>query len=292
MTLEPLPGTLDYNHFYSYTMQSVLKLRDADPARQKKRIRNNKRFYELLVSDVGYPQALEILNKDPMKKDIDLSPPVRIGVKESDPEPYHRVIATLTVQMMNNGILSKEQIETSHYKDVMEKLIRKAGASPNVSSLENWVPLCEAIFHGDHVAVIDMLMNLGASTDPEVKYYPEVRYRPTPLMYACNDGERLLSVQALLRWKAKVNTSIYRGWTPLSIACAHCKSVELVKILLLAGADPLPHTRSPNASDPRHREFREDPLVVVRRAPSKKSEENMDQIAALLQQPQWANNGL
>lgn len=264
--------------FHAHNLKLVLMKRGGNLPKYNQRILNSSYIFDLLVTHWSYAEFFEIAERKPML-DVDMSPPVIIGTLQPwSPKPYHRVITSLTSQMVNSGIVSEQDIETTHYKQVMQKLIQTMRASPDVPSLKNYVPLCVVINHGDHAAVINMLMNLGASTDPEIPS------QQTPLMFACDLGDRPLCVEALLEWGANVNASGEDGWTPLAIACAHCKSVDLVRKLLVAGAYAAPHTKSPHGRDPSHPEYRKNPWPLVRMAARVKSEENMTQITALLLQ--------
>jgi len=267
--------------FDSPTMQTVLTLRYASYKRQKKRTSNNNAIFVVLDSAL-FQQFLEIAGQDPMK-DVDLSPPVAVGTFEHGAhQQYHRVISTLTRQMLNGGIVSAEAIKTSDYPRVLKTLVEKMGASPNVKDVIDYVPLCTAIAHGDHVAVVDLLMELGASTEPDVD--PSFQgLNWTPLMIACRFGDRLSCVQTLLLWGADVNASRQYGRTPLLIACEHCKSVGLVRMLLENNADPKPFLkRREIAKYNLHNEYRGHPLALARLA-SDALQGNKDQIIELLE---------
>jgi hypothetical protein len=250
----------DEGHFDSPTMQTVLQLRGASAERRMQRDWNNTSVF-LLLKNERFSRVWELAKEKKRKKDppmdIDLSPPVAFGTLHK-PEPYHSVIAMLTVQMLNNGIVSSQQPMMGEYQRMMEMLIKKFKASPDMPSgpLQKYVPLCEAINLGEHVTVLDMLKDLGASLEPDLPS------RPTPLMFACEFGmDRRYSLTALVRLGADVNASRNGGQTPLSVACQHCKSVPLVEFLLVKRADPAPHTRSPGAMDPSHPDYRIDPML-------------------------------
>jgi len=246
--------------FSSPTMQVVLESRGASVDRQRERITNNKMTYNLLGHYSRFEGFLKTAEGNP-DAIIDMSPPVAMGHWHDHPALYHTVITMLTRQMVNRGVVLQENIKKSYYPKVMQTLVEKMGASPNIPAEDNFVklvPLCAAISHGDHVAVVDMLMELGASTEPDLPVE-----EPTPLMVACSHDVRISCAKALLGWGADVNASRHHGRTPLSIACRHCMSVELVKMLLDNNADPMPHTRSDNANDPRHREYRRHPLAMT-----------------------------
>jgi hypothetical protein len=275
--MQPKDDVGGNGQFYATNLKLVLRTRGGNLSNYDQRILDSSYIYELLVTHWGSAEFLEMVEREP-KPDVDMSPPVIIGsLQPWSPKPYHRIITSLTSLMVHSGVTSTEAIEISHYKRVMQILIQTMRASPNVpSSKNNYVPLCVAIDHGDHAAVIEMLIELGASTDPEIGS------QWTPLMFACGFGDRLSCVEALLKGEANVNASRGDGWTPLAIACAHCKSVELVRKLLVAGAYAAPHTRSPHGRDPSHPEYRKNPWPLIRHLESLKSEENMTQIAALL----------
>jgi len=244
---------LHERYFHSPTMQRVLKLRGASVNRFNRRSSNNYKINDLLVRVKDFQGFLAIAEEVPMM-DVDLSLPLIVGTNEQTiPQPYHRIIAELTDTMLYQEIVSAEAIKKTLYPSVMQTLVQKMGANPDVPSERHsrmWSPLCTAIKDGDNVAVVNLLMELGASTEPD---FP---LEPTPLMLACSSryGEsRLECARALLGWGADVNASRERGDTPLSLACEHCDSVELVDMLLEKNADPMPQMRSP--------EYRKHPLT-------------------------------
>lgn len=230
-------------HFDSFTMQTVLQLRGASAERRMQRDWDNSLVFNDLQNE-RFSKVWKLAERVP-KIDIDLSPPVAFGTLHNDQELYQSVIAMLTVQMLNNGIVSSQQARMGEYQMMMEMLIKNFRASPDMPSAtpQKYVPLCEAINLGEHVTVLYMLLDLGASTEPDLPS------QHTPLMFAC-ELDRRYSVSALLRLGANVNASSNGGQTPLSVACQHCKSVDLVEFLLVKRADPAPHKRSPGAIDP------------------------------------------
>tara|TARA_B110000902_G_scaffold62212_1_gene73513 strand:- start:122 stop:1630 length:1509 start_codon:yes stop_codon:yes gene_type:complete len=242
-------------YFDSPAMQHVLKLRGASVNRFNQRSSNNYNMNDLLVRVHDLRRFLAIAEEVPMI-DVDLSLPLIVGTNEQTiPQPYHRIIAALTDTMLDKQIVRAEDIKTSLYPSVMQTLVQKMRANPDVPSERNalWAPLCTVIKDADHVALLDMLMELGASTEPD---FP---LDSTPLMIACSSRygkSRLECAQALLGWGADVNASRDQGDTPLSLACEHCDSVDLVQVLLENNADPMPQMRSPD--------FRKHPLALAK----------------------------
>jgi len=271
------------NRTSSPTMQVVLQRRGASRLSRLRRIERNQEIYDMLVPDLHrVGEFLTIADQVPMK-DVDMSIPVTMGTWHGDSmKPYHRIISTLTRQMLNGGIVRQEDIKGSDYPKVMQALVEKMRASPDVPTDANdsppFVPLCMAIHYGDHVMVVDLLMELGASTEPDLPF------QLTPLMLACLYGEPLLAcATALVGWGANVNASRVSGDTPLSLACQHCNSVQLVKMLLESNADPAPHTRSEAASIYPTKEYRRSPLDMTGWASAAPSGNTLE-IIALLQE--------
>ena len=270
------------NRTSSPTMQVVLQRRGASVERRDRRIERNLTIYSMLALYRNFKGFLEIADQVPMK-DVDMSIPVTMGTWHGDSmKPYHRIISTLTRQMLEQKIVSQRGIEGSDYPKVMQALVEKMRASPDVPTDANdsppFVPLCMAIHYGDHVMVVDLLMELGASTEPDLPF------QLTPLMLACLYGEPLLAcATALVGWGANVNASRVSGDTPLSLACQHCNSVQLVKMLLESNADPAPHTRSKDARIYPTKEYRRSPFHMTTYASAAQSENTLE-IIALLQE--------
>ena len=131
----------------------------------------------------------------------------------------------------------------SHYgHESIVKLLLEHDADPNIS--EGRLPLVEACTFG-HLAIIDLLLNNGASVDSFPKLNDGIKdttYHDflNPLMVACHYGHFEV-VQLLIHHKACIYSCFrydnkFDGFSPLTFA-SRGYHWDIVKLLVTAGAD-------------------------------------------------------
>ncbi|CAG7727822.1 unnamed protein product [Allacma fusca] len=112
-------------------------------------------------------------------------------------------------------------------------ILLQSGAQVNAKSLSTIkTPLMFAAFHG-HLSVVQILDRAGAEWDCCDKTGCNV------LHHAVNGGNLRIVLYILDRTgKRLLNEKDYSGWTPLMRSIVVGRSTEVVKLLLLRGADP------------------------------------------------------
>ena len=124
--------------------------------------------------------------------------------------------------------------------DVVRLLLNK-GAQVNMRGEGGIAPLAAAVF-GGHIEVVHMLLDRGACVD-----HPEAAYGSMPLhvtvravgdSHTDSDDNFVAVARALLKKGAPINAVDKAGSTALHDACHTGCSVEMLQVLLVAGADP------------------------------------------------------
>ena len=126
------------------------------------------------------------------------------------------------------------------HTDVVRLLLNK-GAQVNMRGEGGIAPLAAAVF-GGHIEVVHMLLDRGACVD-----HPEAAYGSMPLhvtvravgdSHTDSDDNFVAVARALLKKGAPINAVDKAGSTALHDACHTGCSVEMLQVLLVAGADP------------------------------------------------------
>eukprot|EP01102_Stenamoeba_stenopodia_P022505 TRINITY_DN940_c0_g1_i2.p1 TRINITY_DN940_c0_g1~~TRINITY_DN940_c0_g1_i2.p1 ORF type:complete len:544 (+),score=122.17 TRINITY_DN940_c0_g1_i2:197-1828(+) len=114
-----------------------------------------------------------------------------------------------------------------------EEVKRRAKANAK-KQIPPWVAFTEAIKSDSSLAVLDALLEHGATVNDEDEFSAQ-----TALHFACakNTKAAFETVQYLLSYEADANAVDHQAWTPLHVACAS-GTFEIIRYLLDKGANP------------------------------------------------------
>lgn len=136
-----------------------------------------------------------------------------------------------SVNQRDLGSETPLMVAAANYQSDMVLLLLSKGANPNLRARTGRTALAFAVGMGD-IKSTERLLQAGAQVDCCTR---ALGY--TPLMDAVVDGKYEIAKQ-LIKYGANVNASTSAGETPLSYALNDSKDVNVIRLLVEAGARP------------------------------------------------------